>query len=40
MKAKNYIGDNCNFKELDFKLVGGWKLINMTGWRYPPKAGR
>jgi hypothetical protein len=33
-KAKSYISENPNGKELDFKLIGGWRLFPMTGWRH------
>jgi hypothetical protein len=41
VKAKNYRGENPNGKELDFKLIAGWKLHAMTDWRHvSTKAGR
>jgi hypothetical protein len=37
VKAKHYIGENPNGKELDFKLLGGWKFVRMSGWRHVTK---
>jgi len=36
-KAKNYIGQNPNGKQIAFTLTDGWKIEEKTSWHYPAK---